>query len=59
MSRKELKDKLKELPDKPGVYIMRDINGEIIYVGKAISLKNRVSNTLITTRIRSQGTCHG
>lgn len=42
MSRKELKDKLKELPDKPGVYIMRDINGEIIYVGKAISLKNRV-----------------
>lgn len=42
MSRKELKDKLKELPDKPGVYIMRDVNGEIIYVGKAISLKNRV-----------------
>ena len=42
MSRKELKDKLNELPDKPGVYIMRDKNGEIIYVGKAISLKNRV-----------------
>lgn len=42
MSRKELKDKLNELPDKPGVYIMRDKNGDIIYVGKAISLKNRV-----------------
>ena len=42
MSRKELKEKLKELPEKPGVYIMRNDQGEIIYVGKAISLKNRV-----------------
>lgn len=42
MSRKELKEKLKELPEKPGVYIMRNAEGEIIYVGKAISLKNRV-----------------
>ena len=42
MSRKELKEKLKELPAKPGVYIMRNAEDEIIYVGKAISLKNRV-----------------
>lgn len=42
MSKKELKEKLKELPDTPGVYIMRDIDDEIIYVGKAISLKKRV-----------------
>ena len=42
MKRKDLKEKLKELPDKPGVYIMRNAQGEIIYVGKAISLKNRV-----------------
>ncbi|WP_311482471.1 excinuclease ABC subunit UvrC [uncultured Anaerococcus sp.] len=42
MSRKQLNEKLKELPDKPGVYIMRNSEGEIIYVGKAISLKNRV-----------------
>ena len=42
MSHKELKEKLKELPEKPGVYIMRNADGEIIYVGKAISLKNRV-----------------
>lgn len=42
MSKKELKEKLKELPDLPGVYIMRDIDDEIIYVGKAISLKKRV-----------------
>ena len=42
MSKKELKEKLKELPDLPGVYIMRDKDDEIIYVGKAISLKKRV-----------------
>lgn len=34
---------IKKLPSKPGVYIMRDKNDIIIYVGKAISLKNRVS----------------
>ncbi|MDO5718708.1 MAG: excinuclease ABC subunit UvrC [Tissierellia bacterium] len=33
---------LKKLPDKPGVYLMKDKDDEIIYVGKAISLKNRV-----------------
>ncbi len=37
-----LNDKLKNLPENPGVYIMRDENNEIIYVGKAINLKNRV-----------------
>ncbi len=36
-------DKLKLLPDTPGVYKMLDGTGTIIYVGKAISLKNRVS----------------
>ena len=30
------------LPDKSGVYIMRDEHGKIIYVGKAVVLKNRV-----------------
>lgn len=38
----DLEEKLKKLPDKPGVYIMKDNSDEIIYVGKAISLKNRV-----------------
>lgn len=33
---------LKNLPDHPGVYIMKNSDGEIIYIGKAISLKNRV-----------------
>ncbi len=35
--------KLKRLPSKSGVYVMRDEKGEVIYIGKAKSLKNRVS----------------
>lgn len=35
-------EELKKLPDSPGVYIMKNKNDEIIYVGKAISLKKRV-----------------
>lgn len=37
-----IEEELKKLPGKPGVYIMHDKNDEIIYVGKAVSLKNRV-----------------
>ncbi len=37
-----LKEKLALLPDKPGVYLMKDGNGLVIYVGKAKVLKNRV-----------------
>lgn len=37
-----IEEQLKILPDKPGVYIMRDIEDKIIYVGKAVNLKNRV-----------------
>ena len=37
-----IENELKKLPSKPGVYIMHDKNDKIIYVGKAISLKNRV-----------------
>ena len=37
-----IQDELKKLPDKPGVYIMHDKKDDIIYVGKAIVLKNRV-----------------
>ena len=35
-------EELKKLPSKPGVYLMRDARDEVIYVGKAVSLKNRV-----------------
>ena len=37
-----IEEQLKMLPDKPGVYIMRDAENRIIYVGKAVNLKNRV-----------------
>ena len=38
----DIESELKKLPNKPGVYIMHDKNDKIIYVGKAVSLKNRV-----------------
>ena len=37
-----IEEELKKLPDLPGVYLMKDNTGHIIYVGKAINLKNRV-----------------
>ncbi len=37
-----IKEKLKHLPENPGVYVMLDADGQIIYVGKAKNLKNRV-----------------
>ncbi|CDD37818.1 uvrABC system protein C [Clostridium sp. CAG:356] len=37
-----IEEQLKMLPDKPGVYIMHDVDDKIIYVGKAVNLKNRV-----------------
>ncbi len=38
----DFKEQLKILPDKPGVYLMKNVLGEVIYVGKAKVLKNRV-----------------
>ena len=38
----QIEEELKKLPDLPGVYLMKDDTGHIIYVGKAINLKNRV-----------------
>lgn len=38
----ELELKIAKLPESPGCYLMKDENGEIIYVGKAVNLKNRV-----------------
>jgi len=38
----DIHEELKKLPHKPGVYLMKDENGNIIYVGKAVNLANRV-----------------
>ncbi|MFH2056510.1 MAG: excinuclease ABC subunit UvrC [bacterium] len=46
----ELKDKLKELPTKPGVYLMKDAAGKIIYIGKAKSLRSRVRSYFTDSR---------
>ena len=42
MASEHIEQKLALLPDLPGSYQMKDINGKIIYVGKAKNLKNRV-----------------
>lgn len=50
MSTFDIQEELKKLPGKPGVYIMHDEKDAIIYVGKAISLKNRVRQYFQTSR---------
>ena len=45
-----IEEELKKLPSQPGVYIMHDRRDEIIYVGKAISLKNRVRQYFQSSR---------
>lgn len=45
-----IEDELKKLPGKPGVYLMHGKRDEIIYVGKAISLKNRVRQYFQSSR---------
>ncbi|MFI3173234.1 MAG: excinuclease ABC subunit UvrC [Eubacteriales bacterium] len=45
-----IEEELKKLPGKPGVYLMHDETDQIIYVGKAISLKNRVRQYFQSSR---------
>lgn len=45
-----IKEKVRRLPDRPGVYLMKDRLGRIIYVGKAKSLKKRVSTYFQSSR---------
>lgn len=46
----DIQEELKKLPGRPGVYIMHDEKDHIIYVGKAISLKNRVRQYFQSSR---------
>ena len=46
----DIEEELKKLPGKPGVYLMHDARDEIIYVGKAVSLKNRVRQYFQSSR---------
>ncbi|MCX7677865.1 MAG: excinuclease ABC subunit UvrC [Spirochaetes bacterium] len=46
----DIKEKLQGLPAQPGVYLMMDREGEIIYVGKASSLKKRVSSYFVSSK---------
>ncbi|MGQ9819630.1 MAG: excinuclease ABC subunit UvrC [Candidatus Kapaibacteriales bacterium] len=47
----ELKNKISNLPNKPGVYIYKNKLGKIIYIGKAINLRNRVRSYFQSNRI--------
>jgi len=49
----KIKARLAALPDKPGVYFMRDNNGKIIYVGKAASLRSRVRSYFRSSTLQS------
>ena len=49
----DIQEELKKLPDSPGVYLMHNDRDEIIYVGKAISLKNRVRQYFQSSRNKS------
>ena len=53
---KQLEQKLKDLPKKPGVYFHKDKSGEIIYVGKAAVLRNRVRQYFQASRNRDPKT---
>ncbi len=49
----DINEELKKLPDNPGVYLMKNEENEIIYVGKAINLKNRVRQYFQNSRNHS------
>lgn len=54
MSRLErLKARLKEIPERPGVYLHKNADGEVIYVGKARNLRNRVNSYVVGKGTRS------
>lgn len=51
-----LEEKLKNLPEVPGVYLMKDAQGKVIYVGKALNLKNRIRSYFLSQHAESPKT---
>lgn len=49
----DIKDQLRKLPSEPGVYLMKNNKNKVIYVGKAVSLKNRVRQYFQSSRNHS------
>jgi excinuclease ABC subunit C len=49
-----IKKVLKNIPQKPGIYIFKDLSGSVLYVGKAINLKNRVNSYFQKQDLRPQ-----
>ncbi|MDQ1284190.1 MAG: excinuclease subunit, partial [Patescibacteria group bacterium] len=56
---RKVNQKLKSLPSSPGVYIFKDKNGGIIYVGKAGSLKDRVNSYFVGVQFIEPGSKQG
>ena len=56
MTLDELKDKAHSLPMEPGVYLMMDRTGKVIYVGKAKKLRNRVTQYFVDSASHSPKT---
>ncbi|MET0852074.1 MAG: GIY-YIG nuclease family protein, partial [Candidatus Rokuibacteriota bacterium] len=51
-----LEEKLDRVPDRPGVYLYKDTKGQIVYVGKAASLRSRVRSYFQDSRARDPKT---
>jgi excinuclease ABC subunit C len=54
----QLQATLRKLPDRPGVYLMKDARGDVLYVGKAQSLRNRVRSYWQKTTVSGPGDLH-
>ena len=52
----QLREKVRQLPKAPGVYLMKDDRGRVIYIGKAVSLKSRVGSYFNATAAGEQRT---
>ena len=46
----KLSEKIKSVPGKPGVYLMKDISSSVLYVGKALNLRNRIKSYFSTSK---------